>query len=219
MVRRFGGLTGGRGRRLKQPPANPLPAQSRDRLCNPHPAHDPEGSSPRHGTDQRRVRSTTATTPCSPSGAKPRPSICSPGCRCSPLPHPLPESPTGIWQLRLHLAQHRPHRVPVGGNIARVGPSRSMTRRIRRRPPTLSAPIRSWSARVINCPGTPRTPPETPRGQLHEVRVTSAALGRRHHYHVYLPEGSKPGPAIRCSWSTTGPTSSDSVTSGAASTD
>ena len=107
-----------------------------------------------------------------------------------PAPPPFTRVADGLWQLRLRLPP-----------TARIEYRLAITLRGRTRqiddpanPPTAPNPFGANSVltgRSYQLPSFVREPVEPIRGQLHEVRVTSGALGRRHHYHVYLPEGFK----------------------------
>jgi enterochelin esterase family protein len=107
-----------------------------------------------------------------------------------PTPPPFTRVTDGLWQLRLRLP-----------TTARIEYRLAITLRGRTRqiddplnPPTAPNPFGANSVltgRNYQLPSFAKEPLEPLRGQLHEVRVTSAALGRRHHYHVYLPEGFK----------------------------
>ena len=110
-----------------------------------------------------------------------------------PTPPPFTPLVDGLWQLRLRLP-----------DTARIEYRLAITLRGRTRqiddpanPPTAPNPFGANSVltgRSYQLPWFVREPSEPIRGQIHEVRVTSAALGRRHHYHVYLPEGFKARP-------------------------
>jgi enterochelin esterase-like enzyme len=107
-----------------------------------------------------------------------------------PTPPPFVRVADGLWQLRLRLP-----------GTARIEYRLAITIRGRTRqiddplnPPSAPNPYGENSVltgRNYQLPWFVREPPEPIRGHLHEVRVTSTALGRRHHYHVYLPEGFK----------------------------
>jgi enterochelin esterase-like enzyme len=109
-----------------------------------------------------------------------------------PTPPSFTRTADDIWQLRLHL----PRTARIEYRLAVTARGRTRQTDDPLNPPIAPNPFGSNS--VLTGPGyqTPwyvRTPPEPLRGHLHEIRVTSAALGRRHHYHVYLPEGFKAG--------------------------
>jgi enterochelin esterase family protein len=107
-----------------------------------------------------------------------------------PAPPPFARVGDGLWQLRLQLPATA--RIEYRLAITIRGRTRQIDDPLN--PPTAPNPFGANS--VLTGPGYQlpwfaKEPSEPIRGQLHEVRVTSAALGRRHHYHVYLPEGFK----------------------------
>lgn len=107
-----------------------------------------------------------------------------------PTPPPFTRVANDTWQLRLHL----PRTARIEYRLAVVRESRIVQVDDPLNPPTAPNPYGSNSVLVgpdYQLPWYTKIPPDAARGQLHEVRVTSAALGRRHHYHVYLPERFK----------------------------
>jgi len=103
-------------------------------------------------------------------------------------PHSFTRVGPDTWQLRLILPrtariEYRLAVVLRGGIIQIDDPWN---------PPAALNPFGSDSVLVgpdYQLPWYTKNPPEPARGQLHEVRVTSAALGGRRHHHVYLPKG------------------------------
>ncbi len=107
-----------------------------------------------------------------------------------PTPPPFTRVANGLWQLRLHL----PATARIEYRLAITLSGRTRQIDDPQNPPTAPNPFGSNSVltgREYLLPWFAKDPPEPLRGKIHEVRVTSAALGRRHHYHVYLPEGFK----------------------------
>ena len=107
-----------------------------------------------------------------------------------PPPLPFARVAPDIWQVRLRVpgTARIEYRLAItdNGRIHQVNDPLN--------PPVAANPFGSNSVLVgpdYRLPWFVREPPEPARGQLHEVRVASAALGRRHHYHVYLPEDFK----------------------------
>jgi enterochelin esterase-like enzyme len=107
-----------------------------------------------------------------------------------PTPPPFTRVGPDTWQLRLHL----PRTARIEYRLAVQVDGRTLQVDDPANPPAATNPFGSNSVLVgrdYQLPWYATSTPETPRGRLHEVRVTSAALGRRHHYHVYLPNGFK----------------------------
>jgi enterochelin esterase family protein len=107
-----------------------------------------------------------------------------------PVPPPFARVADDVWQLRLRLPATA--RIEYRLAITLRGRSRQIDDPLN--PPAAPNPFGANSVltgRSYQLPWFAQEPPEPIRGQLHEVRVASAALGRRHHYHVYLPEGFK----------------------------
>ena len=107
-----------------------------------------------------------------------------------PTPPPFDRVDGDEWQLRLRLPAAA--RVEYRLAVRERGRTRQIDDPLN--PPTAPNPFGSNSVLVgrdYRVPWFAKVPPEPLRGQLHEVRVTSAALGRRRHYRVYMPEGFK----------------------------
>ena len=107
-----------------------------------------------------------------------------------PTPPPFIQVAPGIWQTRLRL----PRTARIEYRLAVTSNGRTVQIDDPLNPPLASNPFGTNSVLVgpdYRLPWYVREPPEPARGQLHEVRVTSAALGHRRHHHVYLPEGFK----------------------------
>ena len=89
----------------------------------------------------------------------------------------------GVWQLRLHL----PRTARIEYRLAVTGKGTIRQMDDLSNPPAAPNPFGSNSVLTgpdYQLPWYAKDSPEPLRGKLHEVRVTSAALGRRHHYHV-----------------------------------
>ena len=107
-----------------------------------------------------------------------------------PTPPPFTRVGPDTWQLRLHL----PRTARIEYRLALQVQGRTIQMDDPANPTAATNPFGSNSVLVgkdYQRPWYATASPGTPRGRLHEVRVTSAALGRRHHYHVYLPDGFK----------------------------
>jgi enterochelin esterase family protein len=107
-----------------------------------------------------------------------------------PTPPPFTKVGPDTWQLRLHL----PRTARIEYRLAVQVDGRTLQIDDPANPPAATNPFGSNSVLVgrdYQVPWYAASAAETPRGRLHEVRVTSVALGRRHHYHVYLPDGFK----------------------------
>ena len=107
-----------------------------------------------------------------------------------PTPPPFTHVAGDLWELRLYLPETA--RIEYRLAVTRQGRTRHVDDALN--PPAAPNPFGANSVltgRAYQPPWYVRDSPEPLRGKLHEVRVTSAAMGRRHHYHVYLPEGFK----------------------------
>ncbi len=107
-----------------------------------------------------------------------------------PPPPPFTLVGPDLWELRLRL----PATARIEYRLAITNKGRTRQIDDPSNPPIAPNPFGSNSVltgRAYRMPSYAKSPAEPLRGHLHQVRVTSAALGRRHHYHVYLPEGFK----------------------------